>query len=48
VELLGERERREELAQLTAGHSAQEAMTFVEALLNQAAQLRKQQLASPA
>ncbi|MFS8780465.1 DNA repair protein RecN [Synechococcus sp. W55.1] len=48
VELLGERERREELAQLTAGHSAQEVMTFVEALLNQAAQLRKQQMASPA
>ncbi|MFQ3614735.1 MAG: DNA repair protein RecN, partial [Cyanobacteriota bacterium] len=48
VDPLGEEERREELAQLTAGHSAQEAMTFVEALLNQAAQLRKQQLASPA
>ncbi|MEN9222430.1 MAG: DNA repair protein RecN [Thermostichus sp. BF3_bins_97] len=48
VDPLGEGERREELAQLTAGHSAQEAMTFVEALLNQAAQMRKQQLASPA
>jgi len=48
VELLGERERREELAQLAAGHSAREAMTFVEALLKQAAQLRQPQLASPA
>lgn len=45
VELLGERERREELAQLAAGHSAQEAMTFVEALLKQAAQLRQPRLA---
>ncbi|MEN9203298.1 MAG: DNA repair protein RecN [Thermostichus sp. DG_1_6_bins_120] len=47
VDTLGEQERREELAQLAAGHSAQEAMTFVEALLKQAAQVR-QQLPSPA
>jgi len=46
VDPLGEEERREELAQLAAGHSAQEAMSFVEALLKQAAQLRQLQLAS--
>jgi DNA repair protein RecN (Recombination protein N) len=46
VDPLGEKERREELAQLAAGHSAQEAMSFVEALLKQAAQLRQLQLAS--
>ncbi|MFS8740615.1 DNA repair protein RecN [Synechococcus sp. WC10meta] len=48
VDPLGEKERREELAQLAAGHSAQEAMSFVEALLKQAAQLRQLQLASSA
>ncbi len=48
VDPLGEGERREELAQLAAGHSAQEAMGFVEALLKQAAQLRQPQLASSA
>jgi len=48
VDPLGEEERREELAQLAAGHSAQEAMSFVEALLKQAAQLRQLQLASSA
>jgi DNA repair protein RecN (Recombination protein N) len=46
VDPLGEEERREELAQLAAGHSAQEAMSFVEALLKQAAQFRQLQLAS--
>jgi DNA repair protein RecN (Recombination protein N) len=48
VDSLREGERREELAQLAAGHSAQEAMGFVEALLKQAAQLRQLQLAGSA
>jgi len=43
VDLLSEVERREELAQLTAGHSAQEAMGFVDSLLAQAAQMRDQE-----
>ena len=43
VDLLSEAERREELAQLTAGHSAQEAMGFVDSLLAQAAQMRDQE-----
>ncbi len=38
---LSEAQRREELALLAAGHSAQDALAFVEALLSQAAQLRQ-------
>ncbi len=37
---LSDTERRDELAQLTAGYSAQEAITFVDSLLVQAQQLR--------
>jgi DNA repair protein RecN (Recombination protein N) len=40
VDALSDRERRDELAQLTAGHSAQEAIPFVESLLAQANSLR--------
>lgn len=40
VTLLDEQQRREELAQLAGGRSAQDAMTFVDSLLNQAANLR--------
>lgn len=43
VDLLSDTERREELAQLTAGHSAQEAMGFVDSLLAQAAQMREKE-----
>lgn len=42
VDPLSTEERRDELAQLAAGHSAQEAIAFVDALLAQAAQLRAQ------
>lgn len=38
---LSEAQRREELALLAAGHSAQDALAFVESLLAQAAQLRQ-------
>ncbi len=41
VDALSDLERRDELAQLTAGHSAQEAIGFVESLLAQAHQLRE-------
>lgn len=41
VLLLNLDERREELAQLAGGHSHQEALTFAEALLNQAEELRQ-------
>ncbi len=40
-------QRREELAQLAAGHSAQDALAFVEALLAQAAQMRSEDPAPP-
>ncbi|MDX2271843.1 MAG: DNA repair protein RecN [Cyanobacteriota bacterium] len=42
VDVLSDLDRRDELAQLTAGHAAQEAIPFVESLLAQAAQLRGQ------
>lgn len=41
VEPLSPEERREELAQLAGGHSHQESLSFAEALLNQAADIRQ-------
>lgn len=46
VDTLSEQDRRHELAQLTAGHSAQDALGLVESLLSQAAQLRSRQMVS--
>jgi DNA repair protein RecN (Recombination protein N) len=46
VDTLSEQDRRHELAQLTAGHSAQDALGLVESLLSQAAQLRSRPMVS--
>jgi len=45
VTALDEKQRREELAQLAGGRSAQDAMAFVDSLLQQASRLRQGQLA---
>ncbi len=42
VTSLDQQQRREELAQLAGGHSAQDALAFVDSLLKQAAHLRHQ------
>jgi len=44
VTALNEQQRREELAQLAGGRSAQDAMAFVDSLLQQASQLRQGRL----
>lgn len=46
VEILNSGDRREELAQLAGGHSAEDALTFADALLAQAAKTGKPQIAA--
>lgn len=46
VSVLNDQQRREELAQLAGGRSAQDALAFADSLLNQAAAQRQAQLSS--